>query len=398
MEFPKKKILIAFGLVIIIIIIIIVVATFNNNTKSDNSINKMFNDLSYKDNVPNGGFLISMLNLQDICSDFVSGKKNGKCADPCDTKLDIGNITKLVQKVKDDDTGTNCFSLDTTYFRNDLIPYAFGPYPGNPPTDLAVGLIIDHRILWEYIACMYIIDSGSIARYNTWKKHDNNGKFQYCDNKECWDKYLKDRNSKFLGFAGCGQMNYGLTQSASTFFANPPTRDVTIPTFKRLTSDYWSLSDSNFPYSRYNWKEWIEKVKQITPLTQNNTFINQQCTNNGNGYRENEVDIILPQVEENADSGICKTIPEFESLWPNAILGVFTNAKTNCSTKQKKDSCFRCKESVCCCTEEYAANLVKQLVANFNKKYNKNIKSYSINTLGISDFDSANHKLNIIEI
>ena len=79
-------------------------------------------------------------------------------------------------------------------------------------------------------------------------------------------------------------------------------------------------------------------------------------------------------------------------------MGVFTNANTNCSTKQQKDSCFRSHEPVCCCTEEYAINLVNQLVANFNKKYNKNIKGYNINTVGITDFDTDNHKLNIIQI
>ena len=76
MEVTKRKILIGSGILIIIIIIIIVVATVNSNTKIDNSIKKMFNDLSYNnDNIPNGGFLISMLNLQDICSDYVADKK-----------------------------------------------------------------------------------------------------------------------------------------------------------------------------------------------------------------------------------------------------------------------------------------------------------------------------------
>lgn len=427
MEITKTKIIgLALLLLLLIVIIGIIVGVNTNKTKD---LNKLYNDLSYnKKNVPNGGFLISMLGTTDICSDYVSGVDQGNCAEPCNVTLDIGDISKLLEKVRDDGTGTNCFALDTTYFRSDLPPYAFGPYPGNPPTDLMIGIIIDHRVLWNYIACMYIIDSGSIARYNTWNFQGDNGKWKYCDNQECWDKYLKNKDSKYLAFAGCGHIHgagqQGLTDSASTFFANPPTREIRIPMSSDLTNKYWAISDNNFPYSRYNWREWVENIKLIYPLTQTPEFINQQCTTNpGDGYRENEVDIIVPQastpkncskhnyksdcIRYNCDWAgtytqgtcydYCKADPEFEKIWQNAILGVFTNASTNCSSKQA-EGCFKCQKKICCCTEEYAKNLVKQLVDNFNKKYNKNIKGYTMNTVGITDFNNTNHKLNIVEI
>ena len=54
---------------------------------------------------------------------------------------------------------------------------------------------------------MYIIDSGSVARSNFWNFNGDNGKWKYCDNQECWDKYLKSTDSRFLGFAGCGYIH-----------------------------------------------------------------------------------------------------------------------------------------------------------------------------------------------
>ena len=372
-----------------------------------------------------------MLSTSDICSDYVSGKDTGKCAEPCNFTFDIGDINKLLERVRDDGSGTNCFAVDTTYFRSDLPAYSFGPYPGNPPIDLIIGIIIDHRVLWNYIACMYIIDSGSVSRSNYWDFNGYNGKWKYCDNKECWDKYLKSKDSRFLGFAGCGYIhasgNQGLTDSASSFFANPPTKEIEIPTYGDLARKYWAIGNDNFPYSRYNFREWVEKVKQIYPLTQTKEFIDQQCSTQkspGDGYRENELDIIVPQASNRVKNcsihndkrdcvdnkcdwagtdtqgtcyNYCNADPEFEKVWQNAILGVFTNAETNCSTTQAK-GCFKCQNKICCCTKEYGKNLVKQLVDNFNKKYNKNIKGYTMNTLGIIDFDSTTHKLNIVEI
>jgi hypothetical protein len=429
MEIKTQIIGLSLLLLSIVIIGIIIGVNTNKNTKD---LNKLYNDLSYnKENVPNGGFLISMFSTTDICSDYVAGKKYGKCAEPCKVTFDIGDINKLLERVRDDGSGTNCFAVDTTYLRSDLTPYAFGPYPGDPPTDLIIGIIIDHRVLWNYIACMYIIDSGSVARSNFWDFTADNGKWKYCDSQECWDKYLKSKDSRFLGFAGCGYIHaggyQGLTDSASTFFANPPTKEIQIPHYYDLTNNYWGISNKNFPYSRYNWREWVEKIKQIYPLTQTQDFIDQQCrsgSSRGDGYRENEVDVIVPPAStppkncsiHNSKSDCiknkcdwagthiqgtcydyCTADPEFEKIWQNAILGVFTNASTNCSSKQTK-GCFKCQSKICCCTEEYAKNLVKQLVDNFNKKYNKNIKGYTMNTMGITDFDNANHKLKIVKI
>ena len=198
----------------------------------------------------------------------------------------------------------------------------------------------------------------------------------------------------------------GLTDSASTFFANPPSREVEIPEKDELANEYWAISNDNFPYSRYNFREWVEKVKQIYLLTLTKEFIEQQCPppgskrKAGDGYRENEVDIIVPQastppkncsihnskskcVENKCDWAgtdtkgtcydYCNADPKFEKVWQNAILGVFTNAVTNCSTTQTK-GCFKCQENICCCTEDYAKNLVKQLVDNFNKNIIKTLR------------------------
>ena len=387
------------SLISIYIIIIIIIINKQSN------IIDIYNNTTYnKDGIPNGGFLVSMLDLQNICSDYVSGKNDTKaCAKVCITNLDIGNINIILNVIKDGGVGTNCFSLDTTYLRNDLSPYVFGPIPGPPPKDFVIGIIIDPRVIWEYIACMYVIDSGSIARYNTWDSSSDNGNFNVCKHKQCWDKYLNTINSKYLAFAGCGKMgqSQGLSKPASTFFANPSVgKEVHVPSSDDLSYNYWAWSPNNIPYSRYDWKSWIEKVKQIYPLTLNPDFINQQCqqqSQQGDGYRENEVDIIVPQTGKDPNT-TCETTSEFVDVWRNSILGVFTNASTNCSNKNNIQNCFKCNMDVCCCNEDYSKNLVMQLVNSFNKKYNKKIKGYTMNTLGISDLQHDTHKLNIEEI
>mgnify|MGYP001407709354 CR=1 FL=1 len=43
-----------------------------------------------------------MLSTKAICSDYMSGKNTGKCAEPCKVTFDIGNVTiqLIIEKEK----------------------------------------------------------------------------------------------------------------------------------------------------------------------------------------------------------------------------------------------------------------------------------------------------------
>ena len=185
-------------------------------------LQNLYNNTNYDQNgIPEGGFLISMLNTYTICPNY---KTAGPCDKICNTMLDIGNIDNLMSIVSESGAGTNCLSLDTTYFRKDLSPYAFGPLNSGtkPSQDFVIGIIIDVKKIWQYIACMYTLDSGSISRYNN--DTISTGSFTECDtyDNDCWFNYLKSNQSKYLGFAGCGKFdsyenNRGLKDAAFNF-------------------------------------------------------------------------------------------------------------------------------------------------------------------------------------
>lgn len=418
-------------LILLILIIIFILLIINSNYKSKNTVvphllldpvknlKNLYNNIDYdKYGIPNGGFLVSMLNTYIICPNY---KTAGPCDKVCSTTLDLGDIDNLMKITsqginKKGGAGTNCLSLDTTYFRNDLSPYAFGPLPNGttPSQDFVIGIIIDVKKIWQYIACMYTIDSGSIARYND--NTQNIGSFKICNtnDKDCWTNYLNSNNSKYLGFAGCGNFdnkinnskylsfsNYrkfnndiktlrGLNNAANNFFVNNKTRKFFVPTKQEIKNFAWD-NNKNIQFSKFQWKEWIENTKKINKLTRNKEFIELQCKNN-DGYRENEVDIIVPSKLPFMKNPPCNTTDEFKKIWKDSIIGIFTNAKTNCSTKIGS-SCYRC-DGECCCNQNYHINVVKQLVKHFNKINNKNINGFIIDTLNINNFNS-NTNLNI---
>jgi hypothetical protein len=109
-----------------------------------------------------------MIDTPTLCPEYVySGTEKSHCLEnisECLSKsiLDITNITTLLDKLRKS-ASTSCYAVDTTYFRSDLPNYVFGPFPGG---DINIGLILDLDKLWNYVACMFSIDSGSVSRYN----------------------------------------------------------------------------------------------------------------------------------------------------------------------------------------------------------------------------------------
>jgi hypothetical protein len=361
------------------------------------NLKNLYNNLDYDNNgIPLGGFLVTMINTNIICKQYTT---SGPCDKTCNTDLDIGDIDNLVTLIMNN-LGTNCLSLNTTYFRSDLPPYAFGPLPKSNllSQDLVIGIIIDVRKIWQYIACMYTLDSGSTYRYN--KNEYDTGSFQLFErnDKIGWNNYLNSNKSKYLGFAGCGKISVnpkdsGLKSNANSFFVNDKDRNLNIPNQKTINHNF-GLTDDNLPFSKFQWRDWIEKTKQINKLTNNETFLELECNDN-NGYRENEVDLILPSAYPFNNQSPCTISKHFKKIWNDSVIGIFTNAKTNCSKKTNiADGCFSCNGN-CCCNEEYHVDVVKKLVKIFNKNNNKNIHGYKLDTININDFNNVSKNLEI---
>ena len=121
---------------------------------------------------------------------------------------------------------------------------------------------------------MYTLDAGTIARYNKYKDIGSNFKTCYNSDKQCWNDYLNSDASKYLGFAGCGHLAAddnlrGLKNSANSFFVNPPSRQFKVPNINNILKDnpiFAFNNNENIPFSRYQWRNWINATKQVNKL------------------------------------------------------------------------------------------------------------------------------------
>ena len=409
-----------FLFIIIIIISTLLLIFVISRGLRPKSITDKYNDTSYDSTgMPNGGILITMLDTTILYPNYAY--KSNKClnGDPKGIS-DITDISSLLDRLVKSGAGTNCYALDTTYFRTDLPNYVFGPYPG---ADMNIGIILDTQKLWNYIACMFPIDSGSIARYNctcqgtpcdesctvvsgsptpdvtaSWIDKDGNS------TPKAWNDYLATRESSKLAMAGCGKIQLegnvcGLQKQANSFIVNTDAAAKAQTNKTKTTVDSnvllnnWVFGNDNLPYSKYQWKYWVESVKYLYHIADNMAFTELQKGNKGNGYRENEVDIIVPNEHRNCNgTDPCKVTQEFQQVWLDSILGVFTNAKTNCSNNPDiaKDAIYGCSTPDCCCSEDMSKKIVQQIVKNFNKNLAPGrapIKGYTLETLNIVNFN-----------
>ncbi len=382
-----------------------------------------YGDTSYASNgLPNGGLLLSMLSTETVCSNYKTRSK--VCASSCDNLLDIGDVNEMLVRIRSTGANTNCFAIDTTYFRSDLPNYLFGPYPGTPPTDFVIGIFVDIRKVMDFIACMFPIDSGSVGRYGTVSACPTIDPSEWQGGKTTWNNYLKSQKSKNLALAGCGKMNEGLGEPANSFILNTDDKATAhtnkLQTYNSLsaTTQYWAFDpDGNVPYSKYQWRQWVDAVKHVYSIADNAAFVEKQLVQD-DGYRENEVDIIVPNDATNSECNTCtKTncvscavTTEFQKVWRDALLGVFTISSTNCTNSPGMQSnaelaafaCTDTEDSTCCCSDEFSEMVVKDLVSTFNDKYGKNIGAYKLrNVVNISNFtwvEGASHWIDLEEL
>ena len=360
-------ILISIGIITILGLItaLIVYSVRNSEYVSKSEVLSKFNNTKYNsDGSPQGGVLVSLFDNLDVCPDYdytistdnnTSPSSSNTCktdADQCTSNgaiINPGDITQVLTAVKQQGAGTNCFALDTTYLRKDLPQYVFGPYQGG---DMTVGIIIDTQIIFDYIACMFPIDSGSIIRYNTTCVDDNIETYiqnasEASDKSKAWDDYISSSDSVALGSAGCGNPNAnGLNNytSASQYFMwTDESAQDQINIIKQLTDNQiinsWSTEDSNKPFSKYQWKYWAKAVQYVYSKASEmgDTFIYSQILGN-DGYRENEVDIYIPNETgvscTDTDQQECNVKEDFKSVFAKAIIGVISVAQDNASTAE----------------------------------------------------------------
>ena len=355
---------------------------------SKECILKKYNNTMYNpDGSPSGGILVTMFNLNNICVNYnYRGKTCLKSVDECgeDSFFNPGDINQILTMIKKTGGGTNCFALDTTYFRADMPQYVFGPYLG----DMVIGLIIDTQVIFDYIACMFPIDAGSISRYNPSCVEDNFAAYiqsvKTKNKKDAWLEYIKSQNSRALGSSGCGVNDRGekngliWAKNASDYFlwseelAEDQYNVIEKLDEKDIDDTYWALSFFNKPFDKYQWRYWAESVKTIydKAVKMGIEFIDNQFLGN-DGYRENEVDIYVPnnpgvnckdtcsmeddnsnctdlkciydkkkKSKNNSDKSKkilcddCNVTEEFKHVFAKALLGVISVAEDNCSNTE----------------------------------------------------------------
>ena len=350
-------IVIAAVLIIAVTAIGIVYLIRNEGYVTRSEVISSFNKTSYNtDGSPKGGILVSLFDNLDVCPDYeytVSTKGKNSCkldASDCTTDgaiVNPGDITQILTTVKQQGAGTNCFALDTTYLRRDMPQYLFGPYSGG---DMTVGIIIDPTVIFDYIACMFPIDSGSVIRYNPNCVDDNIQNYindaSEVGKNNAWKDYIQSSDSVALGSAGCGTTDgNGLTNfdSASGYFmwtnewANDQLKTIKNLSTKDLDYNSWAVTDDNKPFDKYQWDKWSEAVKNIYSQVSSDgyNFIYAQMLGN-DGYRENEVDIYIPNESgvdcTDTDQGVCNVTEAFKSVFAKALIGVVSVAEDNAST------------------------------------------------------------------
>lgn len=383
-----KNLLIAISLLILFVVLGYFLF---KKTEDPDYINKQyiidrFNDLSYaKDGAPEGGILISMIDMPSLCEKYKWTSTTNDCLkspEECGKILNVADIDDWLTTILGG--GTNCYNIATTYWRTDMPQYVFGPYKTN---DMTIGVLLDITKIFDYIGCLYPMDSGTIARYNSYcsgavydddhytkcAKCNNTGKGAVCfpdidtskwvtsdknKRKDKWQHWLSTRDSSLLGMGGCGKVPDNYTPGG--LYGMPANQwiNVTPTDSKKQLSDIqnlkpeaisskvgeyikdgksFTISNDNIPFDKYNWGDWVEATKKLYSNAQidKSDYVNSQY-DSSDGYRENEVDLIIPNKSRNPESipsteEPCQVQEDFKKIFINSIMGIVSLAEDNCS-------------------------------------------------------------------
>ena len=127
----------------------------------------------------NEGLLTTMFHPSNVCPEYDnvaqwpkdlrenSCYKKGGPTQPC--MNDINKCTfqdwtdlRNISNYKGNEPSENCFTLDLTYIQRKLPIMIFGPW--SSCTNYSIGLLLDPKIIKQYVACMATIDAGSTGK------------------------------------------------------------------------------------------------------------------------------------------------------------------------------------------------------------------------------------------
>jgi len=101
----------------------------------------------------------------------------------------------------------------------------------------------------------------------------------------------------------------------------------------------------------------------------------------GDGYKETEVDLFIPQKKGTNIKIKCQPTEKFKQVWKESILGVFTNNICYQDIKYNNARNFYPPVNNHCCSNQFNNELVKRLVDKFNSNSNHKINGYVIETI-----------------
>ena len=412
--------------ILLLFTIIFIVYIMNKKDSIKDSIKSL--EFTQKDiiNKFNSSGLLITLNTTDLyCSEYIENLKicdndNDNCKSNCPLGQsdlncecinisqctikdvsDIANILNINKKVAQ----TTCFAVDTTYLHKSIPPILFGPYIG--VSSFPIGIILDYDIIKQYIGCAYSFDAGTIARnpdksiadsclqsaLNITDEKILNGELH----KGTIDKITND-NCPPTSMIGClnsdGNYKPQLTEFDITKSPNVQKCDDIETEYCLSQNAFWDPNSNPFYEGNESgmnlFKKDVIKTQDILGKQIRNTFdYNNINSYSGkdyapdywgytkNRYRENEVDLFIPQKNGTDINKVCNPTDKFKEIWKEAIIGIFTNNICNINTRYNN----KIKSGYNCCLSSFNEDLVKKLVETFNQNSNKKINGYVINTI-----------------
>mgnify|MGYP003705855709 CR=1 FL=1 len=423
-----------------------------NTSITKNDILKIYNDLSYNNSndeeLPNGGLLASVISNNYLCTkNYSSLSKNGTCENIENCKVpDLKDINDLLNNTAKENL-TSCYSFDTTYLRSDFPSVLFGPLLAKDvpePLDMNIGLILDISKLRKYIACMGIVDSGSVGRFNFKENKQKQNSYisglsqgiilptDITDSDMLnYNTLLNNKKSKGLAQAGCGLQSGFQGDNLSGIFNEEYLHNGDLNKFKGakkvIVDKYDNITDDKILNAKWgvlkqqmlrrtSWKYFVESLKKKISIINKfggnsklwKTLVNKYNTGEFvNLYTENEVDIFIPNKTIENGGENCEVTDEFKTVWDDCVLGIFTNnmCVKDISYNKVCDGCgkleeYDCSKVKCCCNNTFTEELVKRLVFRYNQGSKKIINGYVMNDdLNPSkDFPKPNSKTGLYDL
>lgn len=345
----------------------------------------------------NRGLLNTSLSLDQVCQEYSAGQTS-PCTTVSDCTIpDCSDYRKLNQIIAPSGGPISCFSLATSLQRKGLAQMVFGPtmQGDSDAGDMTVGLFLDVSVIEPYIACMAPIDSGSIARYGSPEQLEHAFTITANDMKTNYSKLLqecKESSKCGLYLAGCAAS--GGDRSSDGYHFVSKVYDAPLFTPKRgpprIPRGWVFIHDNSMQlFDRDSMDAYVETTRRMQnimgqqhdssaqrsdgPCSYTSEFDGTlpvgadvtcpdywtyqfQGFNGGDGYKNNEVDLFVPQTGKRR----CAPSEDFVKDFRNAVVGVYATPYCGNTVAFTKDSANQC------CTSKFSKSVAKALADKYN--------------------------------